>query len=585
MRKRILLLAALSVVLLIPQIAMAQINEDDYQLRFKKDSFKNHTKEGTIDVTGEFIDWPHDNNGNIAACVCIKIENMAVEDAKRLTAKISSGTAQLVKQEFKENLMELWLWVSPKTFSIEIYGDGYKSRPYQINRKLESRKFYDLILEYAKRTTITFDIQPQGVVAYVDGVIVDKENKIDVYNGSHKVKFSKNGIDMQTDTVIMVSSQNYFFKFDLREKYTVTVKSKPSKADVIVRVDEKDLLFGQTPTNINLPEGTYRMIVSQQGLADTSLLNVSQGIGEVTIELEKKKKIEFYAVYDGKHTKSNIYINRIDKESRPITSENKAENFEYTLSYGRYKVAMSNGISKKERKISINSKSPNIFRFKIPTKGGWVWPWEREFESKVFGISVGYAQHSYSLKYDNGYLSADPAWFDFDKATSAIQTGIHFQPAFNWGGGIYTGVFYDVSFSKTPSTTKAEDENSSLKDTYTNYTEHELIVPVHLYFRIPFSETIALSLHGGIDGKIGLVTTYKDKDKVFMDYKPSYGEYFMHKRFDFGYSLCAGFQWEWALVEFWWHKGIMNMEIMSEEEPNLEKSTRDYWSIKFSYLF
>ena len=439
--KRICLLLLLG---LIYGISMAQvIDDDEYQLRFVSNSFKEVGENaGVGNVLSDFYDWKDkkykDDNGQILACLRIKIENMAMEDAQKLQAKISSGLAQLKFQEYKDRINELWLWVSPENFSVEVYGDGYKSLPYELDRKLKSKHFYQLTLTCLKQTVVTLRTRPNDITVFLDNKMVEN-HQAKVSSGSHKVSFSRNGVDIRRDTTIVVSDANYVFLFDLRQKYKVKVTSDPKNADVFVFMDERKHHCGTTPTTFMLPEGSYRMVTTLGSqFSDTTVLNVSSN-RTVDIQLERKKKVEFYAVCRGDRTAANLYIKRTDRPNYAPKSddmEGPRASYSMMLPYGTYEVMMSNDENNVTRKIKISETSSNAYEFNLKEDAGFDWPWKVKFNKRVSGLSLGYVQRRVNFFKDGQKTTTDLAWGTLGGHTDGFRVGLHFQPCFSWGLGL-----------------------------------------------------------------------------------------------------------------------------------------------------
>ncbi len=543
-------------------------SDDDYQLIWEANSLKEYSEGAAIgSVTAGFLEWPTDDNGEITALVRIRIENMAIEDAQDLKARVSTGLAQLKKQEFHGDLdvPELWLYVSPESFSVDLFGDGYKSRPYDIERKLESRHIYSLTLHCVKQIAVSLATIPQEINIYIDGKRV-VDNKARLTSGRHKVSFTRNGSDMHRDTTITVSEQNYNFRFDLRERYSIHVTSDPSGADVYVRVRDKDEYFGPTPTDVSLPEGSYRMVTKYGfAMADTTLLNVSPNNRSVNITLEQKKRIELHAVYQGRRTAANIHIRRIDGRYVPDQNETSGarQSFSLNLPYGRYEVSMSNDKNTATRVIGVRENSSNTYEFNIkPPKKKLVWPWERDFDQRIVGISIGYAFRQIVASDDaHNKLSFDQAWGMIDGHIGGIRAGIHLQPCFDWGLGFYSGVFFDYYYSSSPQDEQTYSDNGPMEDWFSSYSTKAISVPLHIYYRLPFSEEFAFSFHGGLDIDYMFGTEYKDNASQAMTYTPEHGDGLALKRFNFGYSVGVGIQYDWAMLEFSWKYGLTNHEI------------------------
>ena len=572
----------------------AQSDNDNYQLQWEANSLKALGAGSDIgSVTRNFINFPKDDNGQTTALLRIKVKNMAVEDAQKLKATVSTGIAQLVKEEFHliDGMPERWLYVSPETFQVNVFAIGYKSPQYAIDTKLESSQIYTLTLNCVKQINVTFTTSPKDVVVYVDQKRM-VENKGRLSSGMHKVSFSRNGSNMNKDTTITVSEQNYVFNFDLRPQYTVKVTSNPRGADVKVIVsDNKETSFGKTPASVTLPEGSYTMITHYRGeMSDTTVLKVSEYTSELHIQLEKKKQVEFYANYQGHRERAYLRIRRIDGTYIPETDaiEGQRMSFNLWLPYGKYEVTMSNNHNHATRVIRVDEGSQVTYSIDIkPPKATFVWPWDRDFEEHVAGFHIGYVQRTLylSVKEDEGeyYETYDPVWDREGKAQHGIRTGIHFQPSYRWGLGLYMGVFFEYYYSPSPNSTQTYDENGSIADWYTSFTEKAISVPLHLYFRIPFSNQFSLYAHGGVDADYFFGATYKDKNNTITTYTPSYGDGWEKKHLNLSYTVAAGLQYGSLMAEVSWAWGMTNQDLTERTWVDISRINRLH--IGLSFLF
>ena len=215
---------------------------------------------------------------------------------------------------------------------------------------------------------------------------------------------------------------------------------------------------------------------------------------------------------------------------------------------------------------------------------GVVWPWDIDFESRVMGFSMGYVQKKVDFYYtDDSKETSDLAWnYEPNSFTNGLRMGLHFQPCFSWGLGLYTGCFFEYYYSPTPSSNKATTGEGPLADAYTSFSEKAVSVPLHLYFRVPFSEDFALSLHGGVNADYIFGATYKDSDGIWMTFTPSYGSDVRYEHLNLEYAIGAGIQYEWALFEATWFNGITKNEKLSL--PDYQKALLTGFSISFSIL-
>lgn len=301
------------------------------------------------------------------------------------------------------------------------------------------------------------------------------------------------------------------------------------------------------------------------------------------IRVPTSKRVEIYATYEGRRTNANLYIDPLSVNPSEAAGYQSA--FSVELSYGEYKVRMSGNGTTATRTIVVSANGPNSFEVKLKSESKIVPPWKKEFNSKVVGLSIGYVQRCISLKHaDNNVESVSLGWWENNKTTPGIRVGLHFQPCFNWGLGIYFGGFFEYYYSPTPSSKKATTENASFEETFTSFSEKVVSVPLHLYYRVPLGSEFAVSLHGGLDVEYLFGATYKDKDGVFMTHIPSYGTETQYKHLNIGYSVGVGIQYGHFMVESIWNWGLTNHQMLQSYDSSA-KTTLPRTNLGISLLF
>lgn len=375
------------------------------------------------------------------------------------------------------------------------------------------------------------------------------------------------------------------------------ITSEPSDAHIYIFVDNDKKYFGTTPLSVELPEGTYTIIASKgPSLTDTTTLEVSDYNRAMNIRLVRKKRVDFYATYQGRRTTATLSIQRDD--GGPFTPnlseiEGKRQSFSLSLPYGVYSVRMSDEHNEAFKVIKVNEKSASYYELNIkPPKKKFVWPWQRDFDHKAVGLYIGYVQRTLQVDYaaDGVLESVDPAWREVNRVTRGIRVGPHFQPCLSWGLGLYTGAFFEYYYSKTPESDKDESGQGSMAQTFTSFSEMAVSVPLHLYFRIPFNESFAISLHGGLDAEYYFNALYKDSDGKFSSLTPKYGvsddDDFMYNHLNLGLGFGAGIQWGSVMLEATWHSGLTDHKVYSVRAAEYDpKSHFSKFSVSLSLLF
>lgn len=536
------------------------------QLEVKEDSFKEVP--GFVNLNPDPV-YQTDDNDLPYAVIKVRTEN--INDKQRRNLLFESNMAVGIILEYK--IGEVWVYLTAKYADyLKISHPDLSSIEYTLPFDLQPKKGYEMTIvnkspidEIKNETTVTFRTKPNDVVVYVDGKQA-KYNKIKVLNGKHSVTFTRNGKKVGETNEIIVSDENHVFDFDLREKYSVKVDSDPTNAHVYVRIDDKNQDFGLTPTTVTLPEGSYQMITTiDKNMSDTTLLIVPSS--RRMINLEQKERVEFYAIENGISVPASLWIKRLDRSNytiNPSDTEGKRKSFDMKLPCGRYQIRMSTDTKSKTKNITVRKNHKSTYALKLK-RAEWIWPWDIDFIDRFWGFQLGYVQRYFKVQYyEEESETFDIAWRLSGRTTSGFRAGIHFQPCLEWGLGIYTGLFFEYYYSKSPSSDETTDDNG-FYDFYTSYSEKCISFPAHAYFRIPFSKDFALSIHGGIDIDYFFGAKYKDSNDVYMTYTPSYNTEFQYKHFNFAYNISTGIQYKVILVEASWSNGITNNNQMTDE--------------------
>ena len=210
--------------------------------------------------------------------------------------------------------------------------------------------------------------------------------------------------------------------------------------------------------------------------------------------------------------------------------------------------------------------------FKISARNSFVWPWQREYDAAPVGLGLSYVYKQLVTKGEGEKLKENGIWEDGqDKYLHGVQVGLHFQPCFSFGLGLYTGLFYEFYYS------------SNDKYDYDKFMEHCLYMPIHAYYRIPFSRSVALSVHGGLGLSYAFYGVICAKESYVDDITDFYGEDGVPKRFNLTADIAAGLRLGPILLSFQYSKGINDHK--SYEAMGDYKTTQNKYSIGLSYMF
>ena len=128
-------------------------------------------------------------------------------------------------------------------------------------------------------------------------------------------------------------------------------------------------------------------------------------------------------------------------------------------------------------------------------------PWEN-YEPKALGIDFGYVTKQYESRIDNKKYTEN-IWGEENKWIHGLRIGMHGQPCFWWGLGMYTGIFYEYYYSATKGSSGSE------------YEEHSFYIPLHICYNFPFAEDISLFLRVGVGMDIGCSAGFGEQSSSF----------------------------------------------------------------------
>ena len=553
--------------------SLCAYGQDVQKPQLELQSFRQSKSEhGMATLSTLFIDgWPKDVNGDKdCAWVRVQLGNMPKQDAENVSFDFgrTGGIAKIINR-WKEEEHEIWLFVTPtKNAIMEAMLDKYGKSNRLSGINLEPKHVYDVVLKNNQTMSISVITKPEGITATLEnyGTATTPATFSGVTLGKQTLTLSQNGKTLKKD-VIEVTENNVRFDYDLRQRKMMTFKSDPS--DATLYIDGKEV--GKTPYIAELPYDSYS-VVAKLGPGETDSLAITVGelsADEIKLEPVKKKTFAVFASYGGRKVGADLYI---DGKSEGFNSES------YTLTrpIGKsYKMQMRYGGNSKTRKIKVTQDMDVNQEFKISASNSIVWPWQREYDPCPIGLSMGYVTKQWITTGD-GENFKENVWGDQNKRLHGLQIGLHFQPCFSWGLGLYTGLFYEFYMS----------QNDEMKDNgyMDEFQEHSLYVPVHAYYRIPFARKVALSVHGGIGMDCGISasfssTEYEDAGSV-TDY---YGEDMCPKRFNLSAEIGVGVRVGPVQIKGQYSRGLTNHKFYSQLGDY--KTRQDKLSLSAAYVF
>ncbi len=524
-------------------------------------------------------EWPDNQNGadKPSALIRVKFENMTIEEAKKIAYKTSSNLL-ICKQKFRSQdpFNRYWIWVDSDVNGayIEAVSPGGATSNRLEIPILSPKGIYEVTLMSEKSLTINIKTLPEeGATVFIDGENKGNAN-VDIPNiriGNHNLIVSYNGQERINETINVSESNVTFGPYDFREKKAIKFTSDPSNAILYLNGEE----VGKTPITKELPYGTYNVEAKISDAETDSRAFVVNAQSETTINLDpvKKKTFDVIAMYNGNKVRADLYIN--DKPEG-----NGQTSYTLTRPIGKsYKMRMSYYGDSKTKKIKVTKDMDPEQIFNISARNSFVWPWQRRYDASPMGVSLGYVSKQlvtkgYGIKYkENG------VWDDGEnKSLHGMQFGMHFQPCFSFGLGLYTGLFYEFYISG--------NDNYD----YDTFMEHCLYVPAHAYFRLPFARKVALSIHGGLGFNYSVYGAYYGnyeeygEEYSYEEFTDFYGEPYFPKRFNMAAEIGVGLRLGPVQINAQYSKGITNHK--SYESIGAEyKTTQNKLSASVSYVF
>ena len=519
-------------LLLLQQCVFAQGSE---QMIFQNDL---RIASGEIgNLTGQMLEksnWYKDENGDEAALLRVKVIDMPLTEIKKLAFQGSACVKRDVDE--KEHTCYVSVGAGRNGTYIEAFHEVFQQSNRLRLENLKAGKLYDVTLVNNKTTSIVVTTEPKGINVYIDEQ-AKGQTPITIENmryGAHTLKLSQDGRMLKTEK-IEVEEGHTHFEYDLRDRKEVEITSDPNGATIYIDGE----FIGKAPIKHALVLGahTFRAVLNAEQFDEQSI-NVTEGTTIIDMHPVKKSNVMITTKYSGRPASATLVV---DNEK----NFNGEETYRLVLPYGKHTFRLNYSGATKEKTLNINRPEyGHVFR--LSAKNDFVWPWQREYNDRPAGFSIGYVSKQLVSKYESERVKLDPAYYREGKWLPGIQIGLHFQPTFSWGGGLYTGLFYELYFTKSDNF-----GGDPVDEAYQHFTEHSLNLPLHLYYRMPFSKNFSIALHGGVGMDIGIYAFYAgsfmgagddSNSEVMSDYygEENYGPKRVNFTLDFGASFNIG---------------------------------------------
>ncbi|MBQ9077273.1 MAG: hypothetical protein IJY31_05460 [Muribaculaceae bacterium] len=547
-------------------------SKNPQQLEFH--SFKEASNESGVNLIVQMIgnDWPSDSKSDEdAALIRVKLENIPMVDAGKVIFKTSSNGYVRVDDSRLERLNEIWLWCDPiaATYITAEYNGNATTQT--ISDRLKPKSVYEIVLKNNKTVSLNVETLPRdGVVVEIEtgqkAVTPDQIHGVSL--GKHTLKISYKGKLYVTETIDVTETNTKFGPYDLRQKKNIKFTSDPEGAIIKLYIDGKETELGKAYNDKNrrlnkdLAYGSYRVeaIISPTETDVKDFTVDENSVDEIKLEPIKKKTFQVSATYGGNPVNATLYV-----DGKQITPTNQAS-YQLTYPIGKtYEMEMFHYNNSKKRKIKVKSgmNTKQVFDISSKSSHSFAWPWERDFNPTIAGVSIGYVSKQY-VTTGYGEKLKENIWGEPNKSMHGLSFGFHFTPAFQWGLGLYTGLSYELYFSST---------DMSEWDPYELAIEHCLYLPVHAYYRLRLGENCHIAIHGGVGFDYAVAGTLSapssDSDTYSYDYyevgyddiSVPYGDDAWPKRFNISGEIALDFRIKSVMLTALYSRGITDHKM------------------------
>lgn len=478
-----------------------------------------------------------------------------------------------IERKMKSTGYVSYVWVKQNANNIRIVpkGNKYKSIkveftdfgiskyvPQRNNTKagLQAGKVYHLVLR--DPTPILIDTKLPGAYATVDGgtqsYAADQSGYItlkEIPYGDHTVNIYASDGSMRGSVHVKESDTNKLYELDARKKTKIDIRTNPAGGQLQIKDGEFTEIYDR---NKEYAHKSYLVIANINGNEVRQVITVDDK--HTSFIINNTKTFDITPTYNGSAASAVIYENRkvlVAGEDNDVVADGYT--YHVTRPVGskyKYYASGANGKSKSTT-ISVGNGMSTDYKLIINPRNSFVWPWQREYEAAPIGVAVGYVQKQMVTKGEGEKLKENGVWTDgTDKWLHGMQVGIFGQPCFSWGLGLYTGLFYEFYLSSN---------GSGNSDEYEDFQEHNIYLPVHALYRLPFGKKVALNIHGGLGFNYVVYGAYTADG--YEDNSDFYGEDGAPKRFNMALEAGLDFRVGPVQIGLSYSKGLTDHEVYS----------------------
>ncbi len=520
---------------------------------------------------GVTFDWPEiDADGEditSQALVVIEYEHLLPEVIQQFKFEITDivpNGIRSVKNERGEDITLIFLPLKAKDKYLKVVPRTFTGVITPIPA-MQDRGVYSMKVSDTRRVDIQVSpmVDDPATQVWLDDVrhFTVPATFTDVTLGTHKLTFTGAGI-APVERTINVTMQDTKFSgvtnadFDLRKRVPLTITSDVSNSSLYV---DGEKVADRAPYTLTLPAGEYTI----KAVNNDAPQNIDRKTVKLLVDgpfpkvhLRPRYNVTFNVTALLKHQSVpfELYVN--GKENQEIEGgDNQVglnPEYAFTLPVGekcRFKATY--GSYQGSKKITVKQGMARDVAIDLKRRRQFVWPWDREYDEAPLGLEVAWVRKQFRVSADGEEIYRGKMVFvstgeGEDKWLNGVRAGVHFQPTFFKGLGIYTGLFWECYLA---STDQFKTPGGYTTD-FSKYEEHNLYLPLHLFYEIPLARKVAIGLHGGVGLNYCLARKYYDykltQDGI--DYNLSYNllkdtdEYFPEFPDSFSASWEVGLQ-------------------------------------------
>lgn len=205
---------------------------------------------------------------------------------------LSNATLEIDKDYFKSLNDSETLSLKEGKHKIVIRANGITPFVKEIDINSNKQTVVDLSEIQLKKGTLIINSDIQDYTIYINGVLNELTNSINLPYGTHTIKIEKEGYS-PFETSILINKPQVSINVNLQkiEKYgEISISSSPTEAQVYIGQD----FIGYTPLKYKLPYGNHSVTLKKEGYLDFNLssINIEKNPSVFNITLHKKEETE-----------------------------------------------------------------------------------------------------------------------------------------------------------------------------------------------------------------------------------------------------------------------------------------------------